>query len=104
MSTTQDADLSLTYGPFTAPAGSVVDHIVVTATASVPANSPPPQNIAPRTATVTFSNLTPDTYTFTAQAADASGNLFGTPATTTLAITATTVTLQVPSAITATQP
>ena len=39
------------------------------------------------TASVTFSNLTPDTYTFTAQAFSASGPGFGTAVSTTLVLT-----------------
>lgn len=104
MSTTQNAVLDITLGAFTAPTGSVVDHITIVATAATPANSPPNQSVPPSTTTVTFSNLTPDTYTFTAQAFPASGPGFGSAVSTTLVVTGTTVTLQIPVAITATQP
>ena len=104
MSTTQNAVLTVAYVSFTAPPGSVVDHVTVTAAASNPANSPPNQSVPPGTASVTFNNLTPDTYTFTAQAFPASGPGFGTPVSTTLTVTGTTVTLQIPGTLTATQP
>ena len=39
--------------------------------------------------TVTFSNLTPDTYTFTAQAFPATGAGFASPVTATLVVTGT---------------
>lgn len=104
MSTTQNAVLSVTYVDFVAPAGSVVDHVTITATASNPANSPPNQSVPPGTASVTFSNLTPDTYTFTAQAFPSSGPGFGSAVSTTLVVTGTTVTLSIPGTLSATQP
>jgi hypothetical protein len=105
VSTTQNALVGIAYGDLTAAAGSVVDHVLVTATASNPANSPASQSVAPGTATVTFASLNPDTYTITAQAFPASGAGFGTPVSTTIAITAVaTVTLSVPTSLSATQP
>ena len=104
MSNTQDALLAITYTSFSAPLGSVVDHIEVTATASVPANSPPAQSVPAGTPTVTFSNLTPDTYTFAVQAFPATGPGYGSPVTATLTITATTVTLQIPGTVAVSQP
>jgi hypothetical protein len=103
MSTTQNGVLAISYVSFVAPAGSVVDHILVTAKAAV-VSSPPSQSVPPGTTTVTFSNLTPDTYTFTAQAFPASGAGYGTAVSTTLVVTGTTVTLQVPGTLVATQP
>jgi hypothetical protein len=104
MSTTQNAVLAVAYVSLTAPAGSVVDHVTITATALTPANSPPNQSVPPGTTAVTFSNLTPDTYTFTAQAFPASGPGFGTAVSTTLVVTGTTVILQIPGTLSATQP
>lgn len=105
MSTTQNADLVLSYVSLTAPAGSVVDHIEVSATATNAANNPPSQSIPPGQTTVTFASLNPDTYTFSAQAFPATGAGFGAPVTATLTIVSTaTVTLSVPGTITATQP
>jgi hypothetical protein len=104
MPTTQDAQLTIAYVAFTAPPGSVVDHITVTADAATPANSPPNQSVPPGTTSVVFSSLTPDTYTFTAQAFPASGPGFGTPVSTTLVVTGTSVTLQIPGTLTAVQP
>lgn len=104
MSTTQNAVLTIGYVSFTAPIGSTVDHIEVTATAANPANSPPPQSVAPGDTSVTFTNLTPDTYTFTVQAMPASGPGFGTPVSATFTITSTTVTLQIPGSLDVSQP
>ena len=106
MSTTQNALVSVTYAAVAGfPAGSAVDHILVTATAGTPANSPPAQSVAPNTPSVTFVNLAPDTYVIKAQAFPASGVGFGTAVTTTITITSTaTVSLQLPSALVANQP
>lgn len=104
MSNTQDALVAITYVPFQAPMGSTVDHITVSAVASNTANNPPSQDVVPGTPTVTFSNLAPDTYTFSAQAMAADGTGFSVPVTVTLTITSSSVTLQVPGTITATQP
>ena len=104
MSTTQNAVLTIGYVSFTAPAGSVVDHITVTCAAANPANNQPAQSIPPGTTSVTFSNLTPDTYTFQAQAFPASGTGFATAVSTTLVVTGTTVVLQVPGTLSAAQP
>lgn len=104
MSTTQNAVLSIGYVSFTAPAGSVVDHVTVTATAANPANSPPNQSVPPGTTSVTFANLTPDTYTFSVQAFPASGPGFGSAVSTTIVVTGTTVVLQIPGTLSATQP
>jgi hypothetical protein len=106
MSTTQNALVSVSYAAVSGfPAGSVVDHILVTATASNPANSPPSKSVAPNTASVTFTNLTPDTYTLTAQGFPASGAGYGTAVSTTITITSTApISLQLPSSITVTQP
>lgn len=104
--TTQNAQLALTFAQTPGfPAGSAVDHITVTAVAGNPANSPPPQSVPPGTAQVTFQNLTPDTYEFSAQGFPATGPGFGNPATASLTITSTqTVSLSLPSALSATQP
>lgn len=106
MSATQNAVAAITYaaqGGF--PAGSVVDHILVTCTAHTPANSPPSQTVPPATATVTFVNLTPDTYVVAAQAFPATGTGFGTAVQASITITSTaTVSLSLPSAVALSQP
>lgn len=104
MATTQNADLSIAYVDFTAPAGSVVDHIKVTAQGSASGAPVVSQSVAPGTAAVTFTNLAPDTYTFTAQAFSASGAGFGSPVSTTLVVTSITVVLQIPGSVSAVQP
>jgi hypothetical protein len=107
MSTTQNAAVAVNYAPVPGfPAGSAVDHILVTATASNPANSPAPQSVAPDTSEVTFANLAPDTYVFTAQAMPATGAGFGSPvASAPLTIVApATVSLSLPQAVSASQP
>ena len=104
MPTTQNAEITIAYVAFTAPPGSVVDHITIIAQASNPANSQPAQSLPPGTTTATFSNLTPDTYTFSCQAFPASGPGFGSAVSTTLVVTGTSVTLQIPGTLTAVQP
>jgi hypothetical protein len=104
MPTTQNAQLTIAYVPFSAPPGSVVDHVTVAATASNPANNPPAQSVPGDTTSVTFTNLTPDTYTFVVQAFPQSGPGFGSPVQATLVITGTSVTLQIPGTLDATQP
>jgi len=82
------------------PAGSVVDHIGVSIVGLVAANNQS-QNVAPGTTTVTVT-LNPDTYTISVQAFDVNNNAFGTAVSTTLVVSApTTVTLNIPSSVTA---
>lgn len=104
MSVTQNAAITITYTNFAAPAGSVVDHITVTCLAANPANNQTPQSVPAGTTALTFNNLVPDTYTFAAQAFPASGPGFGSAVTTTLVVTGSTVTLQIPGTLDATQP
>ncbi|SRR6266446_8879506 len=106
MSLTQDAVLAIVYADVAGfPPGSVVDHIQVSGTAVDPTNSPAAQNVAPGTALVTFAALNPDAYVFTAQAFSAAGVGYGSSVSTTLTIvTKTTVSLSLPSVMTATQP
>ncbi len=93
--------LPLALGTVQFPPGSVLDHIVVTATGTSAGNTQS-QNIPPQSAVgtieVTFS-LAPDTYTFSAVGVDASGNDFGAPVTCQRTVTAPTVTLIVPVSI-----
>lgn len=106
MSSTQSAVVNIAYAPVAGfPAGSAVATVDVTAVAANPANSPADQSVAPETPTVTFLNLQPDTYTISAQAFDANGNGFGSPVSVTITITSVaTVSLNLPSAVTASQP
>lgn len=84
------------------PAGSVVDHVVVTVTSSGASQS---QNVPPGTTSVTFENLADGDYTLSVAGVDASGNTLGTPATGsfTLSTGPTTVTLSLPASVTASQ-
>lgn len=106
MPATQNGAISVAYADVPGfPTGSVVDHITVSAVASNPANSPASQSVAPGTPIVTFVNLPADTYVFSAQAFPATGPGFGTAVTASLTITALgTVSLSLPSGLTATQP
>lgn len=88
------------------PSGSAVAAIAVAAVAKNAANSPPAQTVPAGTLTVVFANLAADDYTFTATPVDASGNPLVapgyTPPTTTLTIpVAQTVTLSVPTGLSA---
>lgn len=100
-----NAVLSISFGDVPGfPAGSIVDHVLVTASAVDPANSPAAQSVAPATASVTFANLNADTYTFTAQAFPAAGSGFGAPVSVVFTITApATVSLSLPSDMSASQ-
>ena len=97
--------LSIDYATISGfPAGSVVSGILVTLTASVAANSPPAQTVAPSTPSVIFLNLAADTYAYSVVAVNAAGDSFGTPVTGTLIITSpATVSLSLPSTVSATQ-
>lgn len=84
------------------PAGSVVASISASITgAATPIVT---QSVPPDTAAITFANVPADSYTFSVAAVDASGNVFGTPVTGTFVIAApTTVSLSLPSSVTASQ-
>lgn len=84
------------------PTGSVVDHIACSITgAATPILT---ANVAPGTASAEFANVPADTYTFSVVAQDAAGNDFGTPVTGSFTITApATMTLNIPSSVTASQ-
>jgi hypothetical protein len=106
VSTTQNAVASITYASVAGfPLGSVVDHIAVTITGSKSGNTTPVvSNVAPGTATVTFTNLIPDTYGIVVQGMPATGPGFGSPVNASITITATTMSLTLPSAVSVTQP
>jgi hypothetical protein len=73
--------LTVAYAPVAGfPAGSVVASILATITGANPANSQS-QSVAPGTASVVFNNVVDDNYSLTVEGVDASGNVFGTPAT-----------------------
>ena len=84
------------------PAGSVVAHISASITGAVtPVVN---QIVLPGTASITFANVPADTYSFSVAGVDASGNVFGTAVTGSFTITApATVTLSLPSTVTASQ-
>jgi hypothetical protein len=100
-----NALISLVYSVIAGfPAGSVVDHILVTVTGATAGATPLSQKLAPDASSVTFANLPADTYTVTAQGFPAIGAGFGTPAGTTFTITApATVSLSLPATVTAAQ-
>ena len=104
MPSTQNAVLAIGLVPFIAPIGSSVDHITVTAVASNPANSPPAQSLPGNATTCTFTNLAPDTYTFSAQSFPSTGAGYGSPVTTTLVVVSDTVTIQIVGQLSASQP
>lgn len=87
------------------PAGSVLDHIVVSVTdTSVSPTTTVSQNVAPGTASVSF-DLEAGSYSFTVAGVDASGVVFGTPVTGSFSVTApATVSLSLPSAASFSQP
>lgn len=86
------------------PAGSIVDHIVVTVTGTAAGNTlPNMQAVPPGTASVTF-DLIADDYTVSAQGFAADGTGFGKPVSTTFTITAAaTISLSLPATVSATQ-
>ena len=106
MPTTQNAVVTIAYSDVPGfPADAAVDHITVTCAGSNPANSARAQAVPPSTATVTFANLTPDTYTISAQGFPATGAGYGTAVSTTLTIKSTaTISLSLPATLTAAQP
>jgi hypothetical protein len=107
VSQTQNAVFAISYAAVAGfPAGSVVDHVNVTITGSATGNTTPQsQNVPPATASVTFTNLTPDTYTYSVQGMPASGAGYGTAVTGTFTITSVaTISLNLPSAVAVTQP
>jgi hypothetical protein len=86
------------------PPGSAIDHIEVTVQGAAPGAAPITQNVAPGTTSVTFNSLPDDSYTISVEAVDANNNVFGTPVTGTFSIsTVGTVTLSLPSAVSAGQ-
>jgi hypothetical protein len=108
--------LNLTYANTPGfPAAAVVAAILLSAVGASAANATPvTQTVAPGTASVTFANLPADTYTFTATPVDVNGNPLVaagyTPPTASLTVAAgtggggSTVSLNVPTGLTATGP
>jgi uncharacterized Zn-binding protein involved in type VI secretion len=88
----------ISYGPFPAHPGTVIDSIVVTFVGTNPANNQS-QTVAPGTTSVT-ATLSDDTYTVTAQAF-AAGTAVGPAASETFTIL-TTTTVQIPVALSGT--
>ena len=84
------------------PAGSAVSHIVASITGAVtPVQT---QTVAPGAPSVTFASVPADTYTYSVAGVDSAGNTYGTAVTGTFTVTApATVTLSLPSAVTASQ-
>lgn len=80
------------------PAGSAVDHITVSISATQS------QDVPAATASVSFADVAPGDYTATASAKDATGAVLGTPATASFTVVApATVTLSLPATVTVTQ-
>lgn len=98
-----NANIAITYTDVPGfPAGSVVDHIVVTVVGT--ANSlPNMQAVPPGTASVSF-DLAADDYTVSAQGFPVTGPGFGQAVTTAFSITApATISLSLPATVSATQ-
>jgi hypothetical protein len=107
VSVTQNIQCAIVYGDVAGfPTGTVVDHVIVSATAATVVNSPAPQTVPPGTAAVTFSGLNPDTYTVSAQAIAADGTPIGPAASVVVTVTSAvvTVSLSIPASIAVTQP
>lgn len=69
-----DVKVNISYTSRQFPGGTAApDHVSVTLTGSNPANTYS-QNVPPATASVTFSNVTPDSYTVAIREVDAGGN------------------------------
>ena len=87
------------------PEGSAIANIVATVTGTLPGNTTPVvQKGAPDDSAFTFPGLPFDTYTYSVAGVDAAGNVFGTPVTGSFTLVApVTVSLSLPSAVTATQ-
>jgi hypothetical protein len=83
------------------PEGSVVDHILVTLTASGNAANSQSASVAPGTASVSFDNVQPDTYTASVQAFPATGAGYGTAVASNSIMVAApvTVTLSLPASL-----
>ena len=71
---------TLVYGDFVAPAGTVVNHVTVTFTGTVAANTTS-VTVGAGITTATSPTLNPDTYTVTAQAFTVTGTAVGPVAT-----------------------
>ena len=85
------------------PSGSVVDNIVATVTGTLNA-TPVVQKAPADSASITFAGLPADTYTYSVAGVDAAGNVFGTPVSGSFTLVApVTVSLSLPSAVTASQ-
>lgn len=101
-----NAVFAITYTPVpNFPAGSVISHIVATIIGTAAGNTTPAvQTAAPDATSIEFANVAADSYTFTVQAEDASGNTFGTPVSGSFTITTpVTVTLNLPSTVAVSQ-
>lgn len=105
-----NAALTLGYGQVSGfPAGSAVASILLAAVGALPANATPvTQQVAPGTASVTFSSLPADTWTFSATPLDANNNAltasgYSVPTGSVTLTAPSTVTLSVPTTLSATQ-
>lgn len=82
----------------TFPAGTVVDHLVVSITGVT--NPTVAQKVAAAAPSVTFDNVQPDNYTYSVQAVDATGASLGTAVTGSFNVAApATISLSLPSAV-----
>ena len=82
------------------PAGTAVDHIVVSVTdTSVSPTTTVSQNVAAGATSVTFADLDPGSYSYTVAGVDSSGVVLGTPVVGSFSVTApATISLSLPSA------
>lgn len=97
-------DLAITYGNFSAPAGTVVAGVVVTVIGTAAGNTTPITNSGSATET-TVDIVVPeaDTYNYTVQAVDGSNNPVGPAVAGSFAVVNTNVTVSIPVSVVASQ-
>ena len=97
-------NLAIAYVDQIFPAGTSVSGIQCSITGSASGATPVTQTVPDGTPTVMFPSVAADTYTYSVQALDQNGAGLGTAVTGTFVVTApTTVTLSVPSTVSASQ-
>lgn len=93
-------DLDLAFGPVAFPASTVLGSIVASLQGSDTTVAPAVQTVPAGTADIAFPNVAPDTYTYSVQQLDESGNALGNPISGQVVVSApATVTLQVPTSV-----
>ena len=100
--------LAITYGLVPGFAsGTVVANVVATIAGTAAGNtSPQSESVVPGTASVEFTGLAADTYNFSVNGVDASGNVLGTPVTGSFTLSGSgpqTISLSLPVSVSASQ-